>query len=97
MSVKELLEDDDNYYIATELCEGGELFDHLLENGKFSENKCSKVIKQVLTALNHMHSMKPLPMAHRDLKPENILLESKSKENLQIKIADFGFAKTVSS
>jgi len=31
-------------------------------------------------------------IAHRDLKPENILLESKCKNNFDVKIADFGFA-----
>jgi len=31
-------------------------------------------------------------MAHRDLKPENILMESNDVENLNIKIADFGFS-----
>jgi len=79
MSVKELLYDDNNFYISTELCEGGELFDHLLDNGRFTEKKCTKVLKQVLYALNHMHKMKE-PMAHRDLKPENLLLGSKPKK-----------------
>lgn len=31
-------------------------------------------------------------ISHRDLKPENILLESKDIDNLEVKIADFGFA-----
>jgi calcium-dependent protein kinase len=32
-------------------------------------------------------------IVHRDIKPENILMESKSVDNLNIKITDFGFAK----
>ena len=36
--------------------------------------------------------MHKLNMTHRDLKPENILLESKDKEKLEVKIADFGFS-----
>ena len=31
-------------------------------------------------------------ITHRDLKPENILLESKDENNLNVKIADFGFS-----
>ena len=31
-------------------------------------------------------------MTHRDLKPENILMATPDKENLDIKITDFGFA-----
>jgi serine/threonine protein kinase len=30
MSVNELLEDNDSYYIVTELLEGGELFDRII-------------------------------------------------------------------
>jgi hypothetical protein len=37
MSVYEILEDDGNYYIATELLEGGELFDRIIEVKIFSE------------------------------------------------------------
>ena len=33
-------------------------------------------------------------MAHRDLKPENILLESSDLNNLNVKLADFGFTTT---
>ena len=37
-----------------------------------------------------MHNM---GIMHCDLKPENILMESKSLDNLEIKLTDFGFAK----
>jgi len=30
MQVKEILQDSENYYIASEICEGGELFDRIL-------------------------------------------------------------------
>lgn len=89
MSVYEILEDNKNYYIATELLEGGELFDRIIEVKTFSELKASYIIKQVLLAINYMHQKK---IAHRDLKPENILLESKDKNSLDIKISDFGFS-----
>jgi len=32
---------------------------------------------------------------HRDLKPENLLLSSKNTEDLNVKIADFGFATRI--
>ena len=89
MNVTEILEDNENFYIVTELLEGGELFDRIIDQKNFSERKTAKVIKQVLLAINYMHQKN---MAHRDLKPENILLESKDKNNFDVKIADFGFA-----
>ena len=43
--VKGLMHDDRNFYIATELCEGGELFDRLVEIGPFSEENAAYVAK----------------------------------------------------
>lgn len=89
MCVNEILEDEDCFYIASELLEGGELFDRIVEQGNFSEEKSAFVLIQVLQAINYMHNKN---IAHRDLKPENILLESKDLDKLDVKISDFGFA-----
>lgn len=37
MSVTEILEDEYNFYIASELLEGGELFDRIIEQKSFKE------------------------------------------------------------
>lgn len=37
MTVRHLLHDDENFYIVSELCEGGELFDRVIEVQKFTE------------------------------------------------------------
>ena len=87
LRVQELLHDDEYYYVVTELIEGGELLDRIVEVGKFDEEKTAYILKQVLLAINYMHQKS---MTHRDLKPENILIESKN--NLEIRIADFGFS-----
>ena len=89
MHVNEIMEDDDNYYIITEILEGGELFDRIVDVKSFSENKAAHILMQVLRAINYMHKQN---ITHRDLKPENILLESKEIDVLDVKIADFGFS-----
>lgn len=89
MTVIEILEDDENFYIVSEILEGGELFDRLIEEKSFSEEKAALIIKQVLLALNYMHKQS---ITHRDLKPENILLEQKNSSDLSVKISDFGFS-----
>lgn len=89
MMANELLEDDQYFYIVTEILEGGELFDRLIAMGRFGETNAGYIVKQVLLALNYMHKQK---MTHRDLKPENILLDSKNPKALEVKIADFGFS-----
>jgi len=82
----EFFEDDKRYYLVTEICKGGELFDEILQRGKFSERDGAVLMKQVLSCINYCHSNN---IVHRDLKPENILLEQ-NKEFDQIKIIDFG-------
>jgi len=45
MKVYEYFQDKDNFYIVTELCEGGELFDEIIESKHFSENKAAFYFK----------------------------------------------------
>ena len=74
--------------------EGGDLFDRILKMKRFSEKEAGKVIHQLLLGLNYMHKRN---IVHRDIKPENILLESKDVKNMNVKITDFGFAKSFDS
>ena len=68
----EFFEDEKRYYLVTEICKGGELFDEVLQRGKFSERDAAVLLKQVLSCVNYCHKNN---IVHRDLKPENILLE----------------------
>jgi len=73
----EFFEDEKRYYLVTEICKGGELFDEVINREKgFTERDTALVIKQVLSCVNYCHKNN---IVHRDLKPENILLEP-SKE-----------------
>jgi calcium-dependent protein kinase len=81
-----LYQDKINYYLVTELCKGGELFDKIVEAESFNEKMACIYIKQVLSAINYCHKKKVM---HRDLKPENILITEGTESN-HIKIADFG-------
>ena len=86
----EFFQDEKRYYIITELCKGGELFDEIIARGKFSEKDAAVLMKQLLGCVNYCHKNK---IVHRDLKPENILLES-NKDFDAIKIIDFGTSLT---
>lgn len=88
MQIFEFYEDKKNFYIITELCDGGELFDMIVEKGSFNEDDAAWVMKQLMSAINYIHTSS---IVHRDLKPENILLDTK-KANI-IKIIDWGTAR----
>lgn len=81
------------YYLVTEMMNGGELFDRIVEKEFYNEREARDVSKILFDAISYCHSRN---IAHRDLKPENLLLAEKD-ENTQIKIADFGFAKVATS
>ena len=72
-------------YLVLEHVEGGELFNHILQNGRLSEPESIRIFRQIIAALSYCHSFH---ICHRDLKPENILLD----RNFNVKLVDFGMA-----
>lgn len=79
------------YFLITELCSGGELFDRISTQGPVEESHAAYIMYQVLSAVFNCHSKNIL---HRDLKPENILIDRIDDGGyLQVKIIDFGTAK----
>ena len=84
--------DDENIYLITEMCRGGELFDKIIEKEFFEEKEAAKLFRQILLSLNYIHSQ---GIAHRDIKPENFLFESKDDDS-SLKIIDFGLSKILS-
>lgn len=86
VQIYEYFEDKSNFYIISEFCSGGELFEKISEKGQFSEKDAAYILKQILSAVCYLHSNE---IVHRDLKPENILLDDKSNQPI-IKLIDFG-------
>lgn len=65
---------------------GGELFQYLREERRFSEDRTRFYAAQISLALGYLHKSHVL---YRDLKPENILVDERG----YIRLADFGLAK----
>jgi serine/threonine protein kinase len=76
----------DELCLVMDFCPGGELFFHLHNIGRFSEDQAKFYFAEVLIALEYLHS---LDIVYRDLKPENILLDLDG----HVRLADFGLAK----
>jgi calcium-dependent protein kinase len=87
----EFFEDDENFYIITEYCNGGQLFEAIMQKKTFSENEAANIMMQVLSAIAHCHQRK---VVHRDVKPENLLLDKTENgdEKYVVKIIDFGIS-----
>ena len=90
LKLYEHYEDARKYYVVTELCEGGELFDKIVNKGGTTECIAANIIRQVLSALTYCHANN---IVHKDLKAENILLDNDEPNNPVIKIIDFGMAE----
>ncbi|KAF7490331.1 Calcium/calmodulin-dependent protein kinase type 1 [Sarcoptes scabiei] len=85
----ETFEDRNKVYLVMELVTGGELFDRIVEKGSYTEKDASLLIKQILEAVDYMHSQ---GVVHRDLKPENLLYYCQAEDS-KIMISDFGLSK----
>lgn len=77
---------------------GGRLFDKLFPRGRSrrTEEYLLQLIRKSLSALQYLHSA---GIAHRSLSSHSLLvntLEDRLATNLEVKLRDFGFAKSVS-
>jgi len=81
----EVLASQTTIYIVLELVTGGELFDKIISEGKFSEDEARKYFRQLIDGIAHCHAR---GVCHRDLKPENLLLDADG----HLKISDFGLS-----
>ncbi len=77
-----------HHYIVMEYVAGGTLRDLMRRCGPLPQPVALRIAAEVADALAHAHGR---GVVHRDIKPENLLLA----EDGQIKVADFGIARTV--
>ena len=99
----EVKEDDKNFYVVQEYCNGGSLAQFLEKyyeknNKGLPEEMVQYIMRQIVDALNYMHNKK---IIYRNLKLENLLIyyedeNDKANEDImkaKIKFTDFLFAK----
>lgn len=62
----------DNCFLILEYCDGGEIFNKIIEYTYFSEQLAKHVFLQLLDAIRFLHQNN---VVHRDIKPENLLFK----------------------
>jgi len=80
-----------NFYILSELCLGGELFDRIVNTEINTRAQAEKLILSMLSAIQHCHHQQ---IVHRDLKPENFVFKTNDLES-DLVLIDFGCATIV--
>eukprot|EP00850_Spirogloea_muscicola_P002063 SM000008S22152 [mRNA] locus=s8:54961:57100:- [translate_table: standard] len=94
---KEVMLTPTHLAIVMEYAAGGELFDRIVNAGRFSEDEASLqshlnarfFFQQLISGVSFCHAME---ICHRDLKLENTLLDGSPAPRL--KICDFGYSKS---
>ncbi len=81
----------DLLYLVMELVQGDNLGD-LLKQGRLRANLALEVVYQVCGGLTEPHKQ---GIVHRDLKPDNLIMLPISDGTLQVKVLDFGIARTL--
>ena len=90
----EYFSDNEKYYLITEYCKGGDLFELIKKKKKFSELSASYIMYQIFRALIYCHYTHHI--IHRDIKPENIVVfrQNNADDDLyDVKLIDFGISE----
>eukprot|EP00796_Vickermania_ingenoplastis_P004319 gene4319-3133_t len=88
ITVFDSFETDAEFILVME-CAHGELYEILQDDKRLPVEMVQQIAKQLVQALHYLHSNR---IIHRDIKPQNILIG----HNGIVKLADFGFARSMS-
>lgn len=87
----DIIEVPGKLHLVLEYCKGGDLSMYIQRHGCVPEETAKHFMKQLAAGLQVLRDNN---LIHRDLKPQNLLL-STDDDNAVLKIADFGFARSL--
>lgn len=83
VALHDFFEDQDNFYLVLDYCEGGSLYDLIRNGPRMREPQVATIFRQIVEAVSFCHAR---GVAHRDLKPQNVLITTLPN----VKVSDFG-------
>eukprot|EP01102_Stenamoeba_stenopodia_P010396 TRINITY_DN3125_c0_g1_i2.p1 TRINITY_DN3125_c0_g1~~TRINITY_DN3125_c0_g1_i2.p1 ORF type:complete len:668 (+),score=153.02 TRINITY_DN3125_c0_g1_i2:344-2347(+) len=86
VSLKYAFQTEDKLYMIMDYLNGGELFFHLSNVDRFSDERSRFYAAEIVLALGYLHAKH---VVYRDLKPENLLLDMDG----HVCLTDFGLVK----
>uniref|UniRef100_A0A7N0U9N9 Protein kinase domain-containing protein n=1 Tax=Kalanchoe fedtschenkoi TaxID=63787 RepID=A0A7N0U9N9_KALFE len=87
----DIIEEPRKIHLVLEYCKGGDLSVYINRLGKVPEATAKHFMQQLAAGLQVLRDNN---LIHRDLKPQNLLLSTKDNKAV-LKIADFGFARSL--
>jgi hypothetical protein len=70
-ALREHFDEGGYYYLILDLIEGGEMFDHLVNHGAYSEADAARLVREVASALDFLHG---IGIVHNDIKASCVLV-----------------------
>lgn len=92
LKLRSFFETSDNVVLELELLEGTDLFDYISQKGMLKEEEAALITHDILQSVEAMNRV---GLAHRDMKPANILMCNREKDNVSVKVGDFGMSTFV--
>ncbi|WP_077617775.1 Stk1 family PASTA domain-containing Ser/Thr kinase [Bacillus sinesaloumensis] len=90
VSIYDVGEEEDIYYIVMEYVPGQTLKQYIQRNAPLHSKETINIMLQLTSAITHAHQNQ---IVHRDIKPQNILIDHDGT----VKVTDFGIAVALSS
>lgn len=89
--------DEEPIYIIMELVNGGSLLNYLKTHQSEEQVPLKKKMDMSRDCASGMQYLEECGVIHRDLAARNCLIEKQDKNNLRLKISDFGLSKELDS
>ncbi|KAJ7950250.1 Kinase family protein [Quillaja saponaria] len=87
----DIVEAPGKIHLVLEYCRGGDLSVYIQRHGRMPEATAKHFMRQLAAGLQVLRDNN---LIHRDLKPQNLLLSTNDDKSV-LKIADFGFARSL--